>query len=93
MDFPMDIMHLLHNDPFEEGPSKWDKQNEKCRLSSRGILALFIFINLIMLELSRKYLNLWSIQGSFESISSTSMPDGNLNYNVLLDATVKVIIS
>ncbi|RVW85702.1 hypothetical protein CK203_033411 [Vitis vinifera] len=29
MDFPMDIMHLLHKEPFEEGPSKWDKQNEK----------------------------------------------------------------
>lgn len=30
------------------------------------------------------------VMGSFESISSTSMPDGNLNYNVLLDATVKL---
>ena len=60
----MDIMHLLHKEPFEEGPSKWDKQNEKCRLSSRGILALFIFINLIMLELARKYLVLRSLRNN-----------------------------
>lgn len=35
---------------------------------------------------------LFQFQSKFEAISSTPTPDGNLNYNDLLDATEKVCL-
>ncbi|RWR78740.1 RNA polymerase beta subunit chloroplast [Cinnamomum micranthum f. kanehirae] len=64
MDVPAGIMHLLHNNPLGEGPSKGDNEYAKWKVGLYRDLVLLIFhkrcllINRILLELVRKYVEL-----------------------------------
>nr|UCU06597.1 RNA polymerase beta subunit [Ziziphus hajarensis] len=71
MDVLADIMHLLHNNHLEEGPSRGGSGKEKWKFGLERDLVLLIFykrcllINLIILELAKKYLVLQSLEEQY----------------------------